>query len=454
MRNGRGDVARWHAPPPDAEAPVPRATSENAVSSSPRVPLTGHARRLVAARFVSRVGGEAGFFVGIWGTAAYELDATPSSLALLMAAIAVAGMVGSAVAGVLVDRLGPKRVLLAGELLFVPAILTLTTVDSMAQMTVRAPIAWLAGSLVLTAVTSFPPYLAEEPRLVERTNTVMEAAGTIAFVLGPLVGSLTVRLSGLPMVFVVDALTSVVAVLLVLRVHTRPVAHREHQGGLRELREGFAYAYRQRPIRLLLLLGGLTWLSFGTFSALEPLFYRDVLGVGPETLGYVNSVFGVGLFLGAFLLDRAAGRLTSVRTVVILTSACGLGAFVYVGTDQLRVVVVGAVVWGTVLGALLPLLRTLVHLHTDEGFVGRVMGTFNVAHGGAEIVPLAVAPTLAGAFGVQPVLVGVGAVLLLLAPLAYPAAGRLDRQRRVTAPPGRGLADRIEDLEEHVPTGI
>ena len=424
------------------------------MSSSLRVPLTPDARRLVAARFISRVGGEAGFFVGIWGTAAYELDATPSTLALLMAAIAVAGMVGSATAGVLVDRFDPKRVLVVGELLFVPAILTLTTVDSMTEMTVRAPLAWIAGSLVLTAVTSFPPYLADEARLIERTNTVMEAAGTIAFVLGPVVGALTYRLSGLPMVFVVDAVTSVVAVLLVLPVRVRAVAHRERKGGMVELREGFSYAYRQPSIRLLMLLGGLTWLSFGTFSALEPLFYRDVLGTGPEALGYVNSIFGVGLFTGAFLLDRAAGRLTSIRTVVALTAACGFGAFVYVGTDRLPVVVVGAIVWGTLLGALMPLLRTLVHLHTEDGFVGRVMGTFNVAHGAGEIVPLAVAPALAGALGVQPVLVGVGVVLLVLAPFGLPAARRLDAAGRVEAPAGRGLADRIEDLEEHVPTGI
>lgn len=424
------------------------------MSAPPRTPLTADARRLIAARFISRVGGEAGFFVGIWGTAAYELDADPSSLALLMAAIAVAGMVGSAAAGVLVDRFAPKRVLIAGELLFVPAILSLTTVASMAEMTLRAPLAWLAGSLVLTAVTSFPPYLTEDQRLVERTNTVMEAAGTIAFVLGPVMGSLTLRFADLPTVFVLDAATSVVGVLLVLGVRIRTVAHQERKGGLVELREGFAYALRQGPIRLLLLMGSLTWLSFGTFSALEPLFYRDVLGTGPEALGYVNSIFGVGLFAGAFLLDRAAGRFTSLRTVVALTAACGFGVFVYVGTDRLAVVVVGAIVWGTLLGALLPLLRTLTHLHTQDAYVGRVMGTFNVANGAGHLVPLALAPTIAHAIGVQPVLFGAGVVLLALAPLGLRPAVRLDRERRVTAPAGRGLADRIEDLEEHVATGI
>lgn len=419
-----------------------------------RPPLTAGARRLIAARFISRVGGEAGFFIGVWGTAAYELDATPATLALLMGALAVASMAGSAVAGVAVDRFDPKRVLVVGELLFVPAILTLTTVGSMAELTLLAPVAWLAGSLVLTAVTSFPPYLSEDHRLVERTNTVMEAAGTLAFVLGPVAGALTVRFADLAMVFVLDAVTSVVAVALVVGVRVRPVAQQERQSGLAELRAGFAYAYRHRAIRLLLILGSLTWLSFGTFKALEPLFYRDVLGTGPEALGYVNSVFGAGLFVGAFALDRAAGRLTAVRTVAVLTSACGIGAMIYVGTDRLPVVVLGAVVWGVLLGALMPLLRTMMHLHAQEGFVGRVMGTFNVAHHASEIIPLAIAPIVAGLFGVQSVLVGVGVLLLVLAPLTLPAARRLDLDRPVAPPADRGLTDRIEDLEEHVPTGL
>lgn len=65
--------------------------------------------RVVSARFLSRVGSEAAFFVGVWGKAAYVLDATPSDLAWVMLALAIPLMLGSAAAGVLIDRYGPKR---------------------------------------------------------------------------------------------------------------------------------------------------------------------------------------------------------------------------------------------------------------------------------------------------------------------------------------------------------
>lgn len=416
-----------------------------------RVRLDRNAWRVIVARLVSHTGGMAGFFVGIWGTAAYTLDATAGQLALLMGSLSVASMLGAAVAGVLVDRFDPRRVLLLSELAFVPAILTLMDVGSMAEMTVRAPLVWLVGSLALTSITAFPPFLSTDEDTVARTNTLMEAAGTIAFVLGPAVGSLTLLVADIAAVFVVDAVTSAVAAALLLRVTVREVPSEERRSGLAELVAGFRYAYGSRPIVLLLALGSLSWLSFGAFGALEPIFYRDVLGTGPEALGYLNSIFGVGLFLGAFTLDRNVRRATNLRTVVVLTALSGVGCLVYIGTTSLVVVGVGAVLWGALLGGVTPLLRTLTHLHTRAGYVGRVTSVFNVHHSLGELLPLAVAPALAAAVGVQPVLVATAVMLLLGAPLFWRWARRLDAERPVRPDPDRGLAERLEDVEEHVP---
>lgn len=411
-------------------------------------------QRVVTARFVSHLGGAAGFFVGLWGMAAYELDADPTSLAILMGALALAQLVGSALAGVMVDRWDPKRVLIAGELLFVPAILTLTTAQSMGDLTMRAPLAWFGSALVITAVTSFPPYLVSgaDPVQLERANARVEAAGTLAFILGPLLGALTVRWAGIPAVFVVDALTSVLGLVIMWGVHVRRVEHHADRRGLGELVEGFALAYRTPALALVLGLGLLTWLSFGSFGALEPLFYRDVLGTSPEALGYVNAVFGIGLFLGAVALDRSAGRLTSLRSLVVWTALGGVGVFAYAGTSSLAVVVIGGLYWGGVLGVLMPLLRTMIHLHTPEGYVGRVSGVFMVHHSVGELLPLAFAPGLAGLLGVQRALLTAGVVMLAAVPFAWRPATRLDRAHPVQPDPHRDVVERLGDVDDRTVT--
>lgn len=392
-------------------------------------------RRLVVAHAVSRAGGTAAFFVGLWGLSAYELGATPGQLALLTAGIGATALVGSAVSGVLVDRVGPKRVLVGGEALFVPAILLLTTADSMVELTVTAIPAWFLLAFVQNALASMPPFLTDDPRTLERVNGAVEVGGNVAFVAGPALGAFVAGLVSIDAIFVVDAATSLVAVALVARLAVRPVAGRAGAGsGVAEFVDGFRYAFGHPPVRFVLLIGTVTFLSFGAFTALEPLFFRDVVGAPVETLGWVNTVFGAGLVAGAAVVGRAAGRLLTMRALAVLTAAGGLGAVGYTSTGDLRVILVAAVGWGTVLGVLLPLLRTLLQLHTREGYVGRVMGAFGVQHQVGEMLPLAVLPAVAAALGVQPTLVATGVLLVVLAVAAFPRARALDL--RLAAPEG------------------
>ena len=55
----------------------------------------------------------------------------------------------------------------------------------------------------------------------------------------------------------------------------------------------------------------------------------------------------------------------------------------------------GAAVWGLVIGATEPLLRTIMHLASPEGYVGRVVGTAAYHRSAGELIPLAYAPALA-----------------------------------------------------------
>jgi MFS transporter, DHA3 family, macrolide efflux protein len=113
--------------------------------------------RVALARFVSRTGGEAAFFVGIWGKAAYEFDADAWQVALLMACMGIFNLVGSSAAGVLVDRFDPRKVLILGEVVLVPTTLSLVIADSFTQLVIFAIPAEIATSTALTAVGSFPP---------------------------------------------------------------------------------------------------------------------------------------------------------------------------------------------------------------------------------------------------------------------------------------------------------
>lgn len=374
------------------------------------------------------------FFIGIWGTAAYTFHATPTQLALMMGVSSLCAIVGSVIAGVLIDRFGPRRVLIAAEILSIPAVIWLMSSHSLPLFTLANGAFALVGVPTFTAGASFAPYLVKTPAELERANAYIEAAGSSAFVLGPAVGALVVRQAGTQAVFLVMIVASVVAAALawLVRIEVAPRAH-EAKHPLAELTEGLRLSYGTRSLRFYILAGTVVWLGFGAFSALEPLFYRDVVRAGVEWIGYMNTAFGIGMVAGAALLPRLPSRVMTARGLAVAAIFTGLGAILYVGSTDLRLIAGGALVWGLVIGLTEPLLRTLIHMDSPHSHVGRIVGTAQYHKNAGELVPLAVAPWLAAAFGVQPVLIGGGVLVALIALLALPAAGSIDAEREARA---------------------
>jgi predicted MFS family arabinose efflux permease len=394
-------------------------------------------RRVVIARFISRVGGEAAFFVGIWGKAAFELDATPRQLALVMAAGGVASLIGASIAGVLVDRFDPRKVLIGGEILFVPTAISMVFADTIPSLAVATFALGLVGTPVLTAISSFAPFLTKDEGELARINGYIEGASWTAFIVGPAAGAVIAASVGVDGIFVLDAVTSGVAALLVIGVSIRRVEGKEKSGtgGLTELLDGIRYAYGHGRLRFYIWLGSSIWLLFGFFSALEPLFFRDVVGVEVETLGWVNSLIGIGLVSGTLLSARMPKRFRTAKTLTVLVGLNALGVVSYVGTGRLPIVMTAGVIWGVLIGLFVPLHRTLIQVNTPDELVGRIMGVNQMHSEVGHLIPLAVAPSLATLFGVQQTMLASGLVAAIAAFVFWPGARRLDRTRRIEVPP-------------------
>jgi len=385
---------------------------------------------VVLARFISRVGGTAVFFIGIWGVAAYQFNVSASTLAILMAGNSITAIIGSVVAGVLVDRVGPRKVLLGAELLTIPVMVALCFVHSYTTFVAVAWLFGLVGSPTFTAGAAFAPYLVRgRPRDLERINGWIEAAGSAGFVLGPALGALVTSVWGLQAVFIAAAVASTIAAIVVWFVHIE-VAERtgDEPHPFAELRDGLRVAYTTRALRYAILVGTTVWFGFGAFSALEPLFYRDVVHVGVEWIGWMNTFFSFGLVFGAWGLAKLPAKVVSSRGLCLVSALCGLGAIAYVGSTQLPLIAAGAAVWGLMIGLAEPLLRTMLQVAAPEGYVGRVVGAAQYHRSAGELVPLAIAPAAAAAFGVQPTLIAGGVLVAIVLLLTWPAAASIDRE--------------------------
>ncbi|MFT5223830.1 MAG: DHA3 family macrolide efflux protein-like MFS transporter [Glaciecola sp.] len=387
--------------------------------------------RAVFARFVTNTGAEASFFIGMWGKAAYQFQADATALAVMAVLILAASVVGNIIGGVMVDRLDARRVLIAAEFTLIPSLLVLLLADSLTLLLALGAITFLLHGIEETAATSLPPALIErgDDKALVAVNARLESAGWIAMVAGPGLGGLLAGFANLDAVFIFDAATSLASALLLLSINlaapAAPPQGDTELSGIGEVMAGLRIARRTPAIAFAMILGSLLWFGFGAFVALEPLYFRDVLGEGPAVLGYVNAVFGVGLFAGSVACGRW-GRRFGFRHATALAAVTGLGAIVYVGSSSLWIVVVGALAWGIPLGMILPVVRTLAQRAAPEGMVGRVMGTIATAQNMTSVLPAAFVPFLAVRFGVQTVLIGGALVPIVALPLLIGRARRLD----------------------------
>ena len=146
-------------------------------------------------------------------------------------------------------------------------------------------------------------------------------------------------------------------------------------------------------------------------------------------MGWANTAVGVGLLLGVLLLTRIPVAKISTKLLGWFVLSIGATSIIYVGTSDIRVVILGAFLVGLAFGLSEPLLPTLVQSDAPFWAVGRVMGTMQFFRVGSTLLPLAVAPALSELFGVQGVLVGASALTVVLALAVLPATRRLDRER-------------------------
>lgn len=390
---------------------------------------------VVGARFVSRLGGTAVWLVGTLGGAAYVFQATPKQLALMSAVNGLAAIIGSLVAGLLIDRFGPRKVMVWAEIGSIPPVLWMMVAPSLTLFVLGSAIFSLFGVPTWTAGASFAPFITSGRAQLERANAFIETGSSIGFVLGPSVGALIETWFGIHAVFWVMAVASVLAAVLAwfVRIDEKRPAEHEHASAWSNFMAGLRVAYTSRTLRYYILLGTAVWFGFGAFQALESLFYRDVVGVGVEWLGWMNTLFGLGLVLGAVLLPRLPKAILSARGLAMMGMLAGLGSILYVGSTELRWIAPGAFAWGVAIGAMEPLLRTLVHIDSPHEYVGRIVGTLQWHRTAGELLPLAFVPALAVTLGIQETLIAGGALVVLASLGSMFTARSIDRQRGLAA---------------------
>ncbi len=374
--------------------------------------------------------------VAMWGFAAYQFDSGPTQIALLGLAWAVPSAIIGPFAGVPIDRLGAKRVLVLAYLGGAASAVAMSFATSYPQLVGLGVLVGLAKAFAQPASDTLPPRLVDDADLLA-ANAILGASSESAIVFGPVVAAAAIAVGGLRGAFLVDAATYLVGIAVVVPLALRaPTADAE--GGdvdslartLRaDVREGFALVARQPVLRFTMILSSIVFVTWSTFVVVEPIYVRDVLGRPATYFALLQTAFGTGLVATGLLLPRLGDRVAGPRALSLSVLLSGLTAALYVGTRIPAVAMAGVFLWGVDVAFFSAPSRTLLQRHSPPAAHGRVLALYRTTHSGADVLALPLAGVAAGIVGVQATALAVAALPVVAGVVGFRFAARFGPTR-------------------------
>ena len=375
-------------------------------------------------------------------TAVIVLKASAFEMGLLAAAAAAPTALFSLPAGVWVDRLPRRRVLIAADigralaLATVPIAFVLGTL-SLLHLYVVAFITGILSVFFIVAYQAYLPGLVGRERLVD-ANGKLNASASLAQLAGPSASGVLVQLFTAPMPVVVDALSFVASLigLSLIRRPEPPLTPRRRDMRA-EIGEGLRALLSQPILRTLVVCASIVILLLSAQTAIFLLYLSRDLGLAPSIIGLLLAVGSVGALAGALLASTVARRI-GLGPSFIVGAFLVVGVFITrglaTGPTELIVVALGASQLAGFFGASLfnvngPSLRQAL---TPPHLLGRVNASYRFLVWGTGPFGALLGGTLGELLGLRIALLVTGLASLVIIPILF--ASPLPSTREVPEP--------------------
>ena len=263
------------------------------------------------------------------------LGATPFQVGLLAALETLAFPLLGLVAGVYVDRLRRRPIMIVCDLGRMLALASVPiafgfNVLTMPQLYVVALITGIGTVFFDVAYQSYLPALIQRADLVEG-NTKLQVTGSVAQMAGPALAGFLIQLVGSARAVAADAASffiSVVSLWWVRRPEPspKPASESGRQGFWSEMLEGIRVVFGSPTIWKIAGSTSTSNLGSSVFFAVYLIFAYRVLHLSPGTIGVIFGAGAVGGLLGALSASWVARRIGLGPTLFVTSVIGGLAA--------------------------------------------------------------------------------------------------------------------------------
>jgi MFS family permease len=328
------------------------------------------------------------------------------------------------------DRLDKRKILIATQIAQIAFALGLGWLVLTNRIQIWHVIIF-AALLGISIAFEMPAISALVPELVKRD----EIAAAVALdrsvfhgsrLIGPSLAGLFVGWWGAASAFFTNAVSFLALIAALISLPKRPVGTAEEEAQRRSgFAEGFRYVRSNRIIMSMIMLIALnTIFVFPAISpAMLPLYVRNELQLGPQSLGWLMAVSGTGAFLGAVgLLTVARDRRLKFMSSNVLAVAAGVFFMSRSHSFWLTACAMG--ILAIALSMNFGLANTIVQEHAPPALRGRVSAVFGMSFFGLMPIAGLVVPGFSDLVGMRTALAVASVVYGVAAFCVLSLAGR------------------------------
>lgn len=364
-----------------------------------------------------------------------------TSSAFLLGVVGFAGQIPTFLlapfAGVLTDRWNRYHILIVTQILAMIQALALAALFFLGAIKV-----WhiIVLNVLLGCINAFD-IPARQSFVIEMVEKKEDLGNAIALnssmvngarLLGPAIAGALIAYTGEGVCFLLNGLSYIVVILSLLNMRVIPRAtNKRNSHVLKELQEGFSYAFGFAPIKYIIMLLGLVSLMGMPYTVLMPVFAKEILHGGSHTFGFLMGASGVGALAGAIYLASRKSVLGLGRIIPLAAAIFGFGLIVFSLSRLFIFSLVLMVIVG--LGMMLQMASSNTVLQTivDDDKRGRVMSLYSMAFMGTAPFGSLLAGGLAHILGV-PATLTIGGVSCIIGAAVF--ARKLPELKKVLRP--------------------